>query len=356
MLSLSISQKSSLKNKLTTIIKNGSSKMLSINSFIDKMNYDIDKFYINKYWHNLNDDYPILIDDFLIKSIGYTNESEYKRKQNFIQLLKNNDIQYQEYAYNEYIEMVEEINIKEEVYPIPEKTKNISFKKFILMNVEDFKQAAMLCNTNQGKLIRKYYIKLEKIIKEYSYYQMLYEKTGRFKTKQILLKISDQNNHLIEQNNQLIGQNKDQNIKIDKLLNQNIELKEDIDIIDKKLDIATEERSLKPVDKSLWHKLIIIDLNDVVEGNFKDINYYTIRAQKRSADNSYKKFRNMPKVYETEDFEGNAINLYNRIKEYFDDRAVFNKNTIKLKNNIDHFQFSGELVDYCISIKEEFET
>jgi phage anti-repressor protein len=349
MLSLSISQKSSLKNKLTTLIKNGSSKMLSINSFIDKMNYDIDKFYINKYWHNLNDDYPILIDDLLIKSIGYNNSEERCRKQDFLKLLKTNNIQYQEYAYNEYIEMVEEINIKEEVYPIPEKTINISKRKFILMNVEDFKQAAMLCNTNQGKLIRKYYIKLEKIIKEYSYYQMLYEKSGRFKTKQILLKISDQNNHLIEQN-------KAQNIKIDKLLNQNIELKEDIDIIDKKLDIATEERSLKPVDKSLWHKLIIIDLNDVVEGNYKDINYYTIRAQRKTAISSYKKFRNMPKVYETEDFEGNAINLYNRIKEYFDDRAIFNKNTIKLKNNIDHHQFSGELVDYCISIKEEFET
>lgn len=329
--------------------------MLSINSFIDKMNYDIDKFYINKYWHNLNDDYPLLIDDFLIKSIGFNSEKEYDRKRDFIRLLKTNNIQYQDYTYNEYIEMVEEINIKEEVYPIPEKTKNISFRKFILMNVEDFKQAAMLCNTNQGKLIRKYYIKLEKIIKEYSYYQMLYEKTGRFKTKQLLLKIS-------EQNNQLIEQNKAQNIKIDTLLKQNEDSKQErkilqdgIEVIDKKLDIAMEKRVPKTENITKWGKLIIVDLTNVISGKYANIDYYAIRAQCYTATREYsKKFSNQPKIYETEFYEGNATMLYNKIKEYFKYKAIFNMNDIKLKQDIDHNEFSEELVSFCNSIKEEF--
>jgi len=130
---------------------------------------------------------------------------------------------------------------------------------------------------------------------------------------------------------------------------------EGIDIIDKKLDVAIEERVPRTDNVSKWGKLIIVDLTNITSGKYMNIDYYAIRAQSYTASREYyKKFSRQAKIYETGFYEGNATMLYNKIKEYFKDKATFNMNDNKLKDNIDYNEFSEELVSYCNSIKEEF--
>jgi len=256
-----------------------------------------------------------------------------------LKLLDNCGIEYEKYKYNEFINYLEdnvEINIEK-----PERNKSNTQKSYITMTVKNFKRAMMMVNTERGKQVREYYLQLEDLLYEYMEFQVYYE-------KHMFSIVKSQNNQLLIELNNIKSQNNE-------ILGELNELKDHTINIENKLDKSIEERSVKTNNKSLWHKLIIIDLNNINEGNYKDLNYYTIRAQKRSANKEYiKRFNGVPKIYETVYYEGNPINLYNKIKEEFKDKAFFNKNSIKLKQNINHKQFSGELIDFCDNIKEEF--
>jgi hypothetical protein len=115
-------------------------------------------------------------------------------------------------------------------------------------------------------------------------------------------------------------------------------------------------RAVKTINRKLWHKLIIVDIKTLNNPKYNDYNYYTIRAQRISADREYRNsFNGLRKIYETEVYEGNAINLYNRIKSNFKKDATFIKNTIKLNQDINIEEFEYNLNEFCNDVKNDFE-
>jgi MSV199 domain len=166
-------------------------KIPSFTEYVKERNYTVNEFLLERFWSN-GVDKLILIDDLIIKSIGFNSKNEHDRKRDFLKLLKTNNIEYQDYTYNEYIELVKEEE-EEEEYPIPEKTKNISKKRFILMYIDDIKKALMICRSTNAVETRNQYIYIQQIKTEYDEFIRLIHK----KREENILYIKDQNDKLI---------------------------------------------------------------------------------------------------------------------------------------------------------------
>lgn len=328
-------------------------KIIDISEYINERNYDLDNYAYIKFWKNIDNRLPLLIDDDLIEWIGYDFNDAKRMRQNFIELLDTNNILYDSYKYNELIEYIEE-NPNNSI-AIPEKVKNIQKRKFIIMTVRNFKRALMMCNTARGKIARDYYIFLEEIYYEYNDFQKYCKNKEISDLKNILGRMEIQNEKLIQQNTV-------HNIKIDELLKnleeakeERQELKEEVVDIGKDVRTLVRKKAVEPENTKLWHKLIIVDVSNIVEGIHKDFDYYSIRAQAITADPKYEKCENGEKVYESGDFEANPINLYNKIKKYFRNKAEFRNNHIKLKENINREDFLRKLINYCEVIKNDID-
>ena len=55
---------------------NSSDDMLTVVEFIKATNYPIDTFMIDRFWHSMEEDKLIYIDDELIKWMGYSNSEK----------------------------------------------------------------------------------------------------------------------------------------------------------------------------------------------------------------------------------------------------------------------------------------
>jgi phage anti-repressor protein len=338
-------------NTIFDIILEKYKKVPDIEDYIKERSYNVDKFTFDKFWFNIDNDVPIIIDDNVITYAGYTSENKKNRKQDFVNMINANNIGFVEYNYEEYIKYIIDNNLE-----LPEKTKNIQKTKFIIMSPIDFKEALMMAGTERGKQVRRYYIYLEKIIKEYNKFQ------GYFKDKELSRKDNEISN--------LKDILKEQSTKLDALLKNGEETKEEMQTIIENTEILKEEvadmskdvktlvrkKAIEPDNVKMWHKLIIIDISNITEGEHKKYDYYAIRAQAISADPKYEtKCENGEKVYESGDFEANPINLYNKIKKYFRNNAEFRNNHIKLKENTNREDFLRKLINYCEVIKNDID-
>jgi len=160
--------------------------VLSIQEFIDKTKFDIDSFIIDKFWNNMHEDLDIYIDDTIINWMGYTGKS-FKIRQNFSKLLFNftKDKDYQILSNDEYgkifdtIEGIKKIYGRTDatirnIYPSVKYGKGKYQTKHILVKPDTFREIMMMLNTKKAGEIRKYYLSLEKLLKEYSSYQQKY--------------------------------------------------------------------------------------------------------------------------------------------------------------------------------------
>jgi hypothetical protein len=123
-------------------------------------------------------------------------------------------------------------------------------------------------------------------------------------------------------------------IKLDKTYNKIVGAHEKIkDIEDKlddtnyKLDVATDDRVVKTVDKSVLEYLIILKTDDSEEKH----KYYCIRCQKRSISQRLAEKSNYTEIKRI-GYIPNSINLYNRIKEDLKDKLDRKCNRFNLKN------------------------
>ena len=133
--------------------------MLSIQEYITNGNLDIAKVYVDKFFINLKDDIDIYLDNDLIKWFGYDGDL-FKQKQNIKNIITKNFILNEDYKImNNKEYKILEIPIYHKRY-IGNKTQHILIKPNI------FKELAMMINTNKSKNIRRYYIKLEKLLKD----------------------------------------------------------------------------------------------------------------------------------------------------------------------------------------------
>lgn len=144
--------------------------LLTIKEFIEATKFPIDKLYIDKFWASLHDNQLIYVDDDLIRWMGFDAAQVWKRKDNFIGLLKNNEIDYIEYSNDEYATFFA-MNTRKEIYPIPHSGKGTGTLKHILLNTDALKLAMLLIGRGRGIHVRKHYLALEKMFFTYFHYQ-----------------------------------------------------------------------------------------------------------------------------------------------------------------------------------------
>jgi phage anti-repressor protein len=132
----------------------------NINTFIEKTNYDLDKLYIDQFWNSYkNDNDWIELTEELIRWMGYEGEF-FKAKYNILQNIKNNYILNIDYKIDNPLERINEKEGKKG------RKENIIFIKYVCL-----KLLCMTLKTNKGDQIRKYFISIETLFKDYWMYQ-----------------------------------------------------------------------------------------------------------------------------------------------------------------------------------------
>jgi hypothetical protein len=185
--------------------------MVDIFTFIKNKNTDIDvnSGWFQELWYPLSKKRGrtgptplIVVRTLLLEWLGY--EGEYKlQKQGWKRLLDNNNIPYEEIDHKDQ-RFLEHPSMKRELENINE--GNLVQKRWIVMDVRNFKKAVMRLNTKNSEMIRDYYLNLEEACFEYAEYQAnwLIKKAEKER---------DKNKSLLAIKNQQLDQEKQQRLK-----------------------------------------------------------------------------------------------------------------------------------------------
>lgn len=109
-------------------------------------------------------DNKIIITETILKWLGYEGRDYSHKRQTFIKLLKNKNIQFSEIKYDqEIIDNYEPLKLELENTD----KKYHKQKYWIIMNIEDFQKSVMRLDTKNAENIRDYYLNIEKVMFAY---------------------------------------------------------------------------------------------------------------------------------------------------------------------------------------------
>ena len=130
--------------------------VLNINEFINTYQYDIDRFYIDKFWNSINSNEWIIIDDDMLKWLGYDSSRDRDNKRKYTLLLERN------FMINIDYKMINKGSMI--------KGDHIIARNCIIIQPKIFKETLMMLHTERAKQIRNYYLTLEQILIDYLKY------------------------------------------------------------------------------------------------------------------------------------------------------------------------------------------
>ena len=179
---------------LTSII-NTNEELLTVKELLNKLNYNYNELYVDKFWDNIENDKWIYIDNEMLLWIGYSDNEIKFGKQNYIKILSGNfeeNIDYKLMYSKEFNE------ISKCLLDHLESTASNSHNKtkHLVVTSDCFKQSLMMLRTEKSKEIKKYYIELEKIFKFYLQYQAKYQELKNTETNNELQEERKKNTHL----------------------------------------------------------------------------------------------------------------------------------------------------------------
>ncbi len=158
---------------------------LDIIQFIQQ-NANIEQTYVDKFWSNISDTEWIYIDNELLEWIGYERNTDiYRLKHQYLELLLSNfdkDTDFKHITSPVLRDIHKQINIT-----LPANINIHNSTKHIIVHPDCFKESLMIINTNRSKMIRKYYIQLEKIFIAYIKHCEAQHKKELEETKQQLI-------------------------------------------------------------------------------------------------------------------------------------------------------------------------
>ena len=154
---------------------------MKFTDFIKFNSISLNESYVDTFFHNLQSDIPIYMSEQMIEYFGYKGDAKIQRKtlnnlisENFLDYKNELYFEYDNKTYIEFRKDKEE-SLKDfkksfkkidELYPL--KTgKNMSKVKHILIAPKLFKEMLMLCNTEKGKQVRRYYLDIVDIMELY---------------------------------------------------------------------------------------------------------------------------------------------------------------------------------------------
>ena len=138
-------------------------------AFLENKNINIDKIYIDRFYHSICNNKWILVCDKTLEWCGYKSESDkYKSQKKYLQLLNSN------FNNNDYKLLTSgEFNSynKDELNILFKQNDTHGNKKmYLLLRPRLFKESLMLMQTEKSKQIRKYYLDLEEYFNKYVEY------------------------------------------------------------------------------------------------------------------------------------------------------------------------------------------
>ena len=128
---------------------------------------DINSDWFQELWYPLSKKRGVLGSTPLLNWLGYEGENKYKQR-NFKKLLDNNSIPYEEIAYNDSRFLNNPV-MQREIKQT--NAGNLVLKRWLVLEIRDFKKAVMRLNTKNAEIIRDYYLNLEETCFEYAEYQ-----------------------------------------------------------------------------------------------------------------------------------------------------------------------------------------
>ena len=165
---------------------------MTFKEFISFNNIDLDSIMVDKVFHNIRNDMPIYMDESMVEYFGYSGNIKIQRK-SLVNLINDNFIEYQNklwhsYKNSEYIEFCEKNkeSLKDEsksfknndekldissIYPLAPTGKSAARIKHLLVMPKLFKEMLMLCQTDKGKQVRRYYIDMMEVMELYIKFQ-----------------------------------------------------------------------------------------------------------------------------------------------------------------------------------------
>ncbi len=312
--------------------------MLTVAEFRQLSGFPIDPFMVDRFFTNLDKNIPIYVSDEIIEWCGFGAMELRDKKRDFNRILQkfNEGVDFWVYDNNDYKICYEEVmrqicrmgdaDQKNVVaYPDPVAFKNRNRTKHIVVTTRTFKKIMMMLTTSKADSIREYYLALEELILTYAKYQVYYLRRKDVMSLQIIAGKSAKIEKLqssVDDLQKTLGE-----------LRSEMGLQTDmLEGIAESLDMATDERAPRTMSEDKHHQFIIVKLNSRTEWK-----YYVIRAQKsaaKSAMNRLKRTHRNMEICVNLEYQPNAINLFNLIKENLQDR----RGVIECRNNYIKFK------------------
>ena len=203
-----------VRNSNTTLTLNSQSKMISLltEEFTDKeLQWYIANLYIYLNYHP-NDEYPINLEN-VYKMLGFAN------KGNAMKTIKSNFIENDDYKIIKFTKNLYEDKAACTDGKAASSSKNLGGaglnREDVMLNVDTFKNLAMLVKTPEGTEIRKYYIKMENIHNKVVKMEIIEQKLIQETTSKLLKEkeqiIEENKNEL--QSKELLIKKKDKELK-----------------------------------------------------------------------------------------------------------------------------------------------
>jgi uncharacterized protein YlzI (FlbEa/FlbD family) len=187
-------------NKSEIMKKSADFAGMTFKQFIACNKIPLDEILVDKLFHNIKDDIPIYMDAAMIEYLGYNGDLEHQKK-SMTAIIKKNFIEYSDklywnYANKDYSLYIETLTAEnsaiskpltaessairiedtqltnyKDIYPVVPSGKNSSKIKHMLIMPKLFKEMLMLCNTEKGKQVRRYYLEMVGVMDLYINYQ-----------------------------------------------------------------------------------------------------------------------------------------------------------------------------------------
>ena len=130
---------------LTSII-NTNEELLSVKELLNKLEYNYNELYVDKFWDNIENDKWIYIDLNMLIWMGYNSEEDKNNKQNYIKILKENfeiDIDYKLLNTTSFNNSLSMLKVHLENIEINNHNKT----KHLIISPDCFKQSLMILRT-----------------------------------------------------------------------------------------------------------------------------------------------------------------------------------------------------------------
>lgn len=340
-----------------------STSLLDIFKFIKVTEFELDPIMTNWFWQVMVNNQCSHLTTLVLEWFGYEGE-ERTQKQLFLRMLKRNNIPFRELkSSDKEVEMYP--SIKEEMSLLPHKGA-VALSKWLVMEPNDIKMAMLRLNTKNADAIKRYYIKMEELVRLYAQYTTLFQqrekesmskeifdlklmmedmKLERRQDRMMLAEshnmlrnmgveikdIKSQNNELLNQNNDLLDQNNDLIENLEDVQSEIKDVKHRVVQVQTKLDISVEDRAPQPDKDRRKERFLFIKRND------PNYPYYTIRAQDVNAQKALKRQKDRyteVTVLLNLACHPNTKTFYVRIKEDLKKKGVeFNVCEISVENS-----------------------